>query len=485
MVSEYSSAIRPASATGLHIFQGAPADGALQLAAIRLPVQTDALSLGMLLLVSLLLAVIARFSRHALAGDPKQAAFSRGLARTGGAVMTMAVSGSLLVFALGWVATSLFLHGLLLFHPERRAARSAAWRKFVVSRLADLCMAGALWLTWRTFGTWDFASLFAQAETLRAGEVPSGVVWTAALLGCAALLKSAQVPFHGWLPDTLETPTPVSALMHAGIINAGGFLVVRLSPLFAASPRVLDALALAGAATALFGSVVMLTQTSIKRALAYSTVAQMGFMMLECGLGAFSLAVLHILAHSLYKAHAFLSSGSIVRISRSAWVPSGRPAAHPRVLLAALATALSWILAGIWWSGWTLRTHAGEILLALVLGMAVTHLLWTLWSSSHRRALAPWGVAASAATVCGYFLLHAASGHILSGCVPTYAPDRHPFEYAVMGLIVALFSAVLVFQEQLPAWDSRGAFRSIYARACRGFGGGIPEHLHARLTQNL
>jgi NAD(P)H-quinone oxidoreductase subunit 5 len=105
------------------------------------------------------------------------------------------------------------------------------------------------------------------------------------LLVAGALLKSAQFPFHSWLPDTMETPTPVSALMHAGIINAGGFLIVRLSPVIASAPMALNALAIVGALTALFASVVMLTQTNVKRSLAYSTIAQMGFMMLQCGSG--------------------------------------------------------------------------------------------------------------------------------------------------------------------------------------------------------
>ena len=158
------------------------------------------------------------------------------------------------------------------------------------------------------------------AEVLREGESStrtSELTWLCLSLVCGAMLKSAQFPFHSWLPDTMETPTPVSALMHAGIINAGGFLIVRLSPLVTLSPLSLHILAVVGAFTAIFASLVMMTQASVKRMLAFSTIAQMGFMMLQCGVGAFSIAVLHIVAHSLYKAHAFLSSGSVVSISKS------------------------------------------------------------------------------------------------------------------------------------------------------------------------
>src|SRR5690606_5255778 len=136
--------------------------------------------------------------------------------------------------------------------------------------------------------------------------------WVGWLIICGALLKSAQFPFHTWLPDTMGTPTPVSTLMHAGIINAGGYLVIRLSPLLVENTTAMLFLATIGAVTLASASLVMLTQTSVKRMLAYSTIAQMGFMLLQCGLGAYALAVLHLIAHSLYKAHAFLSSGSTV-----------------------------------------------------------------------------------------------------------------------------------------------------------------------------
>ena len=115
----------------------------------------------------------------------------------------------------------------------------------------------------------------------------------------------------------MGAPTPVSAFMHAGIINGGGFLAIRLSQFFVHTPNALSMLAICGALTAVYGAMVMLSQTSVKRALAYSTIAQMGFMLLQCGLGAFHIAVLHLLAHSLYKAHAFLSCGSAVETAKS------------------------------------------------------------------------------------------------------------------------------------------------------------------------
>jgi NAD(P)H-quinone oxidoreductase subunit 5 len=437
----------------------------------RLDFYFDALSAVMLLLVSFLGAVVTRYSRNYLAGDPRQGEFTKWLCVTIGSVLMLIVSGNLLMFTLAWVATSLSLHQLLTFYPERPLAMLAARKKFLFSRLGDACLAGALVVTWRCFGTWDFRGMFAAAEALRAqaGSPSACLGWSSVLLAAGALLKSAQFPFHSWLPDSMETPTPVSALMHAGIINAGGFLVVRLSPIIAGSPAALNALALIGAFTALFASVIMLTQTSVKRSLAYSTIAQMGFMMLQCGLGAFALAVLHIVAHSLYKAHAFLSSGSIVSMGKAAWVPAERPAAQPFVLIATLGTAvtLTWVIGTLFGLGFA--SNAGVLLLGAVFMMALAYLLWNLWASSHRSSLIGWGVLMSAGAAAGYFALHAVFERILATSLAQYAPVRSPLEYGVMGLVVLLFMAVLVFQSQLPVWSATQLGRSLYVHASQGF----------------
>lgn len=447
-----------------------PAGRVIGASTLTLDLFIDPLSITMLVLVAFLTAVVTRYSVHYLAGDPGQGRFAKWLAITSGSVLLLIVSGNLLLFTLAWMATSLSLHQLLTFYSERPAALLAARKKFIISRLGDVCLIGALALTWQCFGSWRFTEIFSQAETLRAGGAhPVCLGWTSLLLVLGALLKSAQFPFHTWLPDTMDSPTPVSALMHAGIINAGGFLVVRLSPVIASSPAALNALALVGAFTALFASVVMLTQTSVKRSLAYSTIAQMGFMMLQCGLGAFALAVLHIVAHSLYKAHAFLSSGSVVQMSQSAWAPSERPAAHPVVLGATLATAvgITWLVGGLF--GITPASGAGVLLLGAVFIMAVAYLLWNLWASSHRAGLIGWGIAMTGAASTGYFALHAVFEHMLAPSLPHYAPERAVWEYGVMTLVVLLFLAVLVFQSQLPAWSSNRLGRALYVHASHGF----------------
>ena len=441
----------------------------------KLALLVDPLSALMLVLVSFLGVIVTRYAVNYLDGDPAQATFSRWLVLTLASVLVLVLSSNLLLFTAAWIATSLSLHQLLTFYRERPAAVIAARKKFIISRLADACMITALVLVWRGHGTWEFHELFANPAGPHSGLV-------AGLLVAAAMLKSAQFPFHSWLPDTLETPTPVSALMHAGIINAGGFLIVRLSPLVTQSPTALNTLALLGAFTALFASVIMMTQTSIKKSLAWSTVAQMGFMMLQCGLGAFALAMMHIVAHSLYKAHAFLSSGSVVNLTKSSWAPVGRPAAHPLVVLGSLAVSITMgfgIAAGF---GLNLANDPGQVLLVAVFIMAMAHLLWTLWSSSMRQRLILRGLGIVAAATAACFALHAGFEHLLAASVPAYAPLRSGVEHGVMILIALLFLSVLVFQSQLPAWASRPAFARFYVHASNGFYLGT---LFNRLTSKL
>ncbi len=207
---------------------GSPVEGKLfGIGAFYLAVYFDAVSAIMLLLVAFLGVAVTSFSLNYLGGNPDQGRFFKWLSITLGSVLLLIVSGNLALFTLCWMAISLSLHQLLTFYPDRPAALMAARKKYLFSRLGDLCLLTALVIAWREFGSLDYARLFAIASQ---GSTPA-LQGIALLLVLAAMIKSAQFPFHGWLPDTMETPTPVSALMHAGIINAGGFLIVRFSPL--------------------------------------------------------------------------------------------------------------------------------------------------------------------------------------------------------------------------------------------------------------
>lgn len=439
---------------------------------LNLGVYFDNLSAIILTLVSFLLAVVARFSVNYLAGDPAQGRFTKWLCLTGGSVLTIVISGNLVQFALAWCATSLCLHQLLLFYPGRPGAVLAARKKFVISRLGDVCLLAVIILVHDTFHSWNFSTLFNAAKSLHeTGPLANGVEINVIcfLLVAGAMLKSAQFPFHSWLPDTMETPTPVSALMHAGIINAGGFLIIRLHPLVTLSPAAMSTLALFGAFTALFASVVMLTHASVKRALAFSTVAQMGFMMLECGLGAFGLAVLHLVAHSLYKAHAFLSSGSIVGLAKSAWTPTEKPNAHPLTIAAALALAIGLTLGGAAVFNVDYRHEPALLVLGCTFAMALAYALWNLWSQAFNLQRVAFGAVFGGAIGVAYFSLHQSVGPLLGVNEWVNAQLNSWPGMALVALLLALFLLVLVIQTELPEWTNRPFFRAVYVHARNGF----------------
>jgi NAD(P)H-quinone oxidoreductase subunit 5 len=441
----------------------------LRVAGIGLTIYYDAFSAVMAVLVSFVGVIVIGYSRTYLDGDPGQGRFVRWLCLTLAAVLTLILSGNLLQFTLAWVATSLCLHQLLVFYKDRRAARLAARKKFIASRLGDLALVGAMALVYSLFGSLDFATIFSKAAALReAGPLPLSVHLIALLLVIGAMAKSAQFPFHGWLTEVMETPTPVSALLHAGIINAGGFLILRLSDLISLSLPALEMLAVVGGFTALFGSVVMLTQTSIKVSLAWSTIAQMGFMMLQCGLGAFSAAALHIVAHSLYKAHAFLSSGSIVDLSRASWVasPHGKP--HPARLVLGLVGAIGLTWAASFVFGASLTRAPGVFALGAILVMGVTHLVANAIDERPSLFVVVRGMGLALGIAVAYFALQLGAEALMAGSLPAKQALRGPFDLAIVAAVIVLFGAVTVLQNTMPYRMSDPRWQALYVHLYNG-----------------
>ncbi|NBC88568.1 MAG: NADH-quinone oxidoreductase subunit L [Alphaproteobacteria bacterium] len=409
---------------------------------IGLSLRLDALSAVMFALVAFVGAIVVEYSRNYMDGDARQGVFTGRLCLTLASVVLLVLSGNLAILVLAWIGTSLALHTLLLFYADRPKAIIAGRKKFISARLGDALLIGAAVLLYQAFGTGDIGAILSAAAQV---ETPSpGMIAATLLLAGAAMLKSAQFPFHGWLPEVMETPTPVSALLHAGIINAGGFLIVRFADVMLLSAASLHLLAIIGGFTALFGAVVMLTQTSIKVSLAWSTVAQMGFMMLQCGLGAFALAVLHIVAHSLYKAHAFLSSGSVIDIARASWVPEKTPPRASHVLLA-LGLALV-LYAGIG-AGFGLAGALAPQILALgaILIMGLTLFIAQSAAGKLNAYVIGRTLAAATAVTVAYFILQAGALMLLAGAVPP-PPAPGPVAYAIMALAVASFGLVTVLQ---------------------------------------
>ena len=441
----------------------------LGIAGVGFGLYLDALTAVLFVLVAFVGAIVVRYSRNYLDGDPDQGRFVKWLCLTLAAVLLLIVSGNLLQFALAWIATSAGLHQLLLFYPNRQAAVLAARKKFLASRLGDACLIGAMLLIHRSFGSLDYAMVFAGAEALRGtGAVPGAIHGIAVLLVVAALLKSAQFPLHGWLTEVMETPTPVSALLHAGIINAGGFLVLRFADVIVLSTPSLDALVIVGGLTAIFGSVVMLTQTSVKVSLAYSTIAQMGFMMLQCGLGAFSAALLHIVAHSLYKAHAFLASGSVVDLARASWTPSpgGRP--HPARVAMVVAALFAVLLVVSTLFGATLWQKPGVFALGAIVLLGLGHLIVNAIDERPSGYVVGRSLALAGIVAVAYFGLQFAAERLLAGALPPVQPLRGPFELLVVLAVLLVFGTVTVLQNLLPLKADRAWSQALYVHLANG-----------------
>ncbi len=235
-------------------------------------------------------------------------------------LMLMVVAGDLLSLIISWHLIGVLLYFLLGHDTESKAAYRYGLWTFITYRIGDIPLVLAAILLFHTFETWSLSVIFEKlaadpnVTTFFGLKVAETV---GALIALSAFARSAQFLLHTWLPYTMEAPTPVSALMHAGIVNSGGFLINRFAPLYVETGDVLHWIFIVGLFTAIIGSVLMLAQNDVKKSLGYSTMGQMGFMIMECGVGAFSLAIFHLIAHGLFKGTMFLSAGGIIGEARS------------------------------------------------------------------------------------------------------------------------------------------------------------------------
>ncbi|MGR8948957.1 MAG: NADH-quinone oxidoreductase subunit L, partial [Gammaproteobacteria bacterium] len=259
-------------------------------------------------LVAFLGLVIVRFSRNYLAGDPRPGYYCVTLHLTLAAVSIVVLTDHLLVLVGGWVGISLALNELLLLYPDRPRAVLAAHKKFLFARAAEVALFAASILLFNQHGVWQISEILSAYPR----ELTTSDQIAALLLALVALIKCAQLPVHGWLIQVVEAPTPVSALLHAGIINLGGYLIILFAPLMLTAAAANWLLLVVGGLTMVLASLIMATRVSIKVMLAWSTAAQMGLMLVECAFGLYELAMLHLLAHACYKAYRFLHSGSAV-----------------------------------------------------------------------------------------------------------------------------------------------------------------------------
>ncbi len=438
--------------------------GPIRLGGDLVSVRLDAVSATMALLVGFVGWVVVRYSRTYLDGEPREGLFHARLLATLAVVLTLVQSGSLAVLAAGFVAAGAGLRSLLLFYPERAAARRAAAKFSRVWGAGDAALIAASGLLWLAFGTLDVARLSALAG----GGLPAAAQVAVALLVLAAALKTAAFPLHGWLTEVMEAPTPVSALLHAGVINGGGFLLIRLAGLMQASPGAMATLVMLGGLTALFGAAVMLTQSAVKTALAWSTVAQMGFMLLQCGLGLWPLALLHIVAHALYKAHAFLSSGGAVRAVAAVRRPG--PVAVPGGMAVARAFALALALYAVVAAGFdALVAHKSPQALALgaILVFGVAYLVAQGLADAAPRALMRRTGAASVAATLAYFAFQGVALTLWGPYLPA-APVPGSLEWGLIVLALASFGLVAVAQALFPLWSHHPAAAGLRVHLANG-----------------
>lgn len=276
--------------------------------------QIDNLTIVMLLFINLISFIIHRYSTYYISSDITQGRFMAQLSILTAAVSFLVMSGNLLTAFIAWQFISLSLYLLLNHYHYDDYANKAAKKKFIINRLGDLSFLSAVILSYKYFGNSDFNCITTLTNISLSSFITVHIGTVIGLLiFIAVMTKSAQFPFHIWLPDTMETPTPVSAIMHAGVINAGGFLLTRIQPILDLSVFTSNFIFTIGVLSILTASFFMLSQSDVKKQLAYSTMGQMGFMVVQCSLGMYAAAIFHLIAHGFFKAFLFLNAGNSLK----------------------------------------------------------------------------------------------------------------------------------------------------------------------------
>jgi NADH-quinone oxidoreductase subunit L len=274
-----------------------------------LTLQLDQLSAVMLLVVTGVGFLIHVYSIGYMHDDPDYPRFFTYLNLFVFSMVMLVLAGNFLLLYVFWEAVGLCSYLLIGFWYTRESAANAGKKAFIVNRVGDCGFALGVMLLWTSLGTLEYAEVFAKAPTLAVGTATA----ISLLLFMGACGKSAQLPLHTWLPDAMEGPTPVSALIHAAtMVTAGVYLVARAHTLFERSGVALDVVAWVGVLTAVFAATIGLVQTDIKRVLAYSTVSQLGYMFVGVGVGAYTAGVFHLVTHAFFKALLFLGAGSVI-----------------------------------------------------------------------------------------------------------------------------------------------------------------------------
>ena len=282
-------------------------------------IKIDALSSVMLVVVTLVSSLVHIYSIGYMSHDPHKPRFMAYLSLFTFAMLTLVTADNFLQLFFGWEGVGLCSYFLIGFWYKKDTANAAAIKAFVVNRVGDFGIALGIFLIFYLFGTVNYDEVFQQIpqiidkELMFLGIPVKSIDLICILLFIGAMGKSAQIFLHTWLPDAMEGPTPVSALIHAAtMVTAGVFLIVRCSPIFEYSPLTLNIITVVGMTTAFFAATVALVQTDIKKIIAYSTCSQLGYMFFAAGVGAYNVAMFHLFTHAFFKALLFLGSGSVI-----------------------------------------------------------------------------------------------------------------------------------------------------------------------------
>lgn len=424
----------------------------------------DRLGALLVLVVAAIGAVAFRYAVRCLEGNPRRDRFLVLLWAAVSAAALLVCATNLLLLLAAWIAASVAVQGLVSFARERPEAVVAARMKFASARLGDLALAAAVVLVWQGWGTLDLGEFAARVAAGSEG----GRATTVALLVClAAMTKSAQLPFHGWLPGTVDAPTPLSAMLHAGIVNAGGVLLVRFAPLIGRTPEAWIVLSAVGTGTIVLGMVTLWAQVSAKRSLAWSTVAQMGFMVVQCGLCAFPAAMLHLVGHACYKAWSFLRAGEVPSRKQ-------RIRAKPGAQLALVALGCGLAAAPAWFTarglGMDLGSSPGEAALlavaAIACGQALAAVLGGQRPTAGRIAAGMAIVLAVGGTVP---LAYAATDAFLRPALGPMTVPEGPAAWLAAAIPVTAMLLLSVLHALLPAIAGRPVGRALHAHGLNGF----------------
>ncbi len=279
----------------------------------------DELTSVMLIVVTSISALVHIYSVGYMKGEDGYYRFFAFLSLFTFSMLMLVLGNNFLQLFFGWEAVGLSSYLLIGFYYEKVSAADAGKKAFIVNRIGDFGFILGLFLIYAAFGTLHYEPIFAHVDQIAnqtftmlgiTVNLPTAI---ALLLFCGAIGKSAQLPLHVWLPDAMEGPTPVSALIHAAtMVTAGVFLVARCNPIFSLSMTALNVITIVGSLTCLFAATIALTQTDIKRVVAYSTISQLAYMFIACGVGAYSAGVFHLFTHAYFKALLFLGCGSII-----------------------------------------------------------------------------------------------------------------------------------------------------------------------------